>query len=89
MLLSLLLANIRILSCFFFLFLVIFSNFLTILVVKEKIKVDLVHTTLTGDPAILVNEIIDAPLVVALKTIKTLSTQSKTYLFNFLLYDFL
>ena len=89
MLLSFPLANIRILSCFFFLFLVIFSNFLTILVVKEKIKVDLAHTTLTGDPAILVNEIIDAPLVVALKTIKTLSTQSKTYLFNFLLYDFL
>ena len=35
-LLSLLLANIRILSCFFFLFLVIFNNFLTIPIVREK-----------------------------------------------------
>ena len=70
-------------------FLVIFSNFLTIPVVREKIKVKLALAIPTGAPTILVNEIIDAPLVVALKTIKTLSTQSKTYLFNFLLYDFL
>ena len=38
MLLSLLLANIRVLSCFFFLFLIMFSSFLTIPVVREKIK---------------------------------------------------
>ena len=73
MLLNLLLANIRILSCFFFLFLVIFSNFLTIPVVREKIKVKLALAILTGATAILVNEIIDTPLLVALKTIKTLS----------------
>ena len=73
MLLNLLLANIRILSCFFFLFLVIFSNFLTIRVVREKIKVKLALAILTGATAILVNEIIDTPLLVALKTIKTLS----------------
>ena len=73
MLLSLLLANIRILSCFFFLFLVIFSNFLTIPVVREKNKVKLALAIPTGDPAILVNEIIDTPLAIALKTIKTLS----------------
>ena len=42
MLLSLLLANIRMLSCFFFLFLVMISNFLIIPVVKGKIKVKLV-----------------------------------------------
>ena len=72
MLLSLLLANIRIL-CFFFLFLVIFSNFLTIPVVREKNKVKLALAIPTGDPAILVNEIIDTPLAIALKTIKTLS----------------
>ena len=30
-------------------------------------------TILTGDPTILVNEIIDTPLLVAIKTIKTLS----------------
>ena len=72
MLLSLLLANIRIL-CFFFLFLVIFNNFLTILVVIEKIKVKLALAIPTGAPIILVNEIIDTPPLVALKTIKTLS----------------
>ena len=73
MLLSLLLVNIRILSCFFFLFLVIFSNFLTIPVVREKIKVKLALAIPTGAPTILVNEIVDTPLVVALKTIKILS----------------
>ena len=57
----------------FFLFLVIFSNFLTIFVVREKIKVRLALAILTGAPAILVNEIIDTPLLVALKTIKILS----------------
>ena len=73
MLLSLLLANIRILSCFFFLFLVIFSNFLTIPVVREKIKVKLALAIPTGAPTTLVNEMIDTPPLVALKAIKTLS----------------
>ena len=67
------LANIRILSCFFFLFLVMLSNFLIIPVVKEKIKVKLALAIPTGAPIILVNEIIDTPLLVALKTIKILS----------------
>ena len=70
MLLSLLLANIRILSCFFFLFLVIFSNFLTIHVVREKNKVRLALAIPTGAPTILVNEIIDTPPLVALKKLK-------------------
>ena len=73
MLLSLLLANITVLSCFFFLFLVIFNTFLIIPVVKEKIKVRLALAIPTGAPIILVNEKIDTPLLVALKTIKTLS----------------
>ena len=73
MLLSLLLANIRILSCFFFLFPVMFSNFLTIPVFREKSKVRLALAIPTGAPTILVNEIIDTPLLVALKTIKILS----------------
>ena len=73
MLLSLLLANIRILSCFFFLFLVIFSNFLTIPVVREKIKVKLALAIPTGAPTILVNDQIDTPPVVALETIKICS----------------
>ena len=69
MLLSLLLANTRILSCFFFLLLVIFNNFLTVPVVREKIKVKLALAIPTGAPAILGNEITDTPLLVALKTI--------------------
>ena len=73
MLLSLLLANIRILLCFFFLFLAIFSNFLTIPVVREKIKIKLELAIPTGTQAILLNEIIGTPLLAALKTIKTLS----------------
>ena len=72
MLLSLLLAKIRILSCFFFLFLVIFSNFSTIPVVTEKIKIRLALAIPIGAPTTLVNEINDAPLLVALKTIKIL-----------------
>ena len=75
----------------FFLFRVIFSNFLTISVVREKIKVRLALAIPTGAPTILVNKIIDTPPLVALKTIKTFSMQSKavTYLLNSLLYDFL
>ena len=73
MLFSLLLANIRISLCFLFLFLVIFNNFLTIPVVREKIRVKLALAIPTGAPTIVVNEIIDTPLLVALKTIKTLS----------------
>ena len=69
MLLSLLLANIRILPYFFFLFLVIFSNFLTIPVAKKN-KVRLALAIPTGAPTMLVNKIIDTPPLVALKTIK-------------------
>ena len=58
---------------FYLLFLVIFSKFLTIPVVREKIKVKLSTEIPTGAPTILVNEIIDTPQLVALKTIKTLS----------------
>ena len=72
-LLSLLLANIRILSRFFFFFLVIFSNFLTIPVVREKNNVRLVLAIPIGAPIILVDEIIDTPPPVALKTIKVWS----------------
>ena len=71
-LLSLLLANIRILSCFSFFF-SLYSVISTIPVVREKIKVKLALAIPTGAPTILVNEITDTPLVVALKTIKILS----------------
>ena len=49
------------------------SNFLTILVVREKIKVKLALAIPTGAPTTLVNEQIDTPPVVALKAIKILS----------------
>ena len=73
MLLSLRLANIRILSCFFFLFLAIPSNFLVIPVGREKIKVKLAFAIPTGAPTTLVNEMMDNPPLVARKTIKILS----------------
>ena len=57
----------------FLFFLVMLSNFLTITVVREKIKVKLALAIPTGAPTTLVNKIIDAPPLVALKAIKTLS----------------
>ena len=71
-------------------FLVILSNFLIIPVVREKIKVKLALAIPTGAPTTLADEMIQTPLLVALKTIKILSMQSKavTYLLNFLLHDF-
>ena len=72
-LLSLFLANVRILSCIFFFFLVIFNNFLVIPVVREKNKVKLALAIPTGAPAIHVNKQMDTPPIVALKTIKILS----------------
>ena len=67
---SLLLTNIIILSCFFQLFLVIFSNFLTIPTVREKKEVRLALAISTAAATILVNETIDTSPLVALKTIK-------------------
>ena len=54
----------------FFLFLVIFSNFFTIPVAREKNKVRFALDVPTGAPTLLVNEIIDTPPLVPLKTIK-------------------
>ena len=70
---SLVLANVRILSCFFFFYLVIFNNFLTIPVVKKEIKVKHALAIPTGAPVTLLDEIIDTPPLVALKTTKILS----------------
>ena len=50
-----------------------FSNFLTVPVVKEKIKVQLALAIPTGAPTTLTDEMIQTSLLVALKTIKTLS----------------
>ena len=48
------------------------SNFLVIPVVREKIKVKLAPAIPTGAPTTLTEEIIQTPLLVALKTIKIL-----------------
>ena len=59
MLLSLLLAN-RVLSCFFFLLLIMLSKFLIILVVKEKIKVKLALAIPTGAPTTIADEMLNS-----------------------------
>ena len=48
-----------------------FNKFFTIPFIKEKIKVKLALAIPTGAPTALVNEMIDTPPLVALKTIKT------------------
>ena len=48
------------------------SNFLTIPVVREKIKVKLAVAIPTGAPTTLADKIVQTPLLVALKTIKIL-----------------
>ena len=57
----------------FLFFLVIFNNFLVIPVVREKNKVRLALAISNGAPTIIVNEIIDTPPLVALKTVKAWS----------------
>ena len=49
------------------------SNFLSIPVVREKIKVKLALAIPTGAPTTLVNEVIATPPLFAPKTIKNLS----------------
>ena len=58
MLSSLRLANVRILSCFFFLFLVMLNTFLIILVVRKKIKVRLALPIPAGAPTTLADEML-------------------------------
>ena len=49
------------------------SNFFIISLVRENIKVKLVLAIPTGAPTTLADEIIQTPLLVALKTVKILS----------------
>ena len=76
MLSSLLLAKIRNLSCFF-LFLVMLGNFLNIPVVRQKIKVKLVLAFPTGARTKLPDEMIQTPVLVALKAMKILLCNQK------------
>ena len=55
--------------------------FFIISVVRKRIRVKLALVIPTGAPTILVNEIIDTPLVAARKTIEILKVV--TYLLNF------
>ena len=64
--LSLLLANIRILSCFFVFSLVMLSSFLIIPVVRENIRAKLALAIPTDISTTLVKEMIDTPPLVAL-----------------------
>ena len=70
---NLLLANITILLCFFFLFRVVFNNFFTILIVIENVKLKLSLAIPTGNPITVANEAIEMLPLVADKTIKDLS----------------
>ena len=58
---------------FLFLFLIILSNFFIIPIVSEKNKVRLALAIPTGAPTTLVNEMIETPPLVALKTTKVWS----------------
>ena len=73
MVLSLLLANIRILSCFCFLFLVVLNNFFIIPVAKENTIVNPALAIPTGAPTTVAWETIQTPPVVVEKIIKILS----------------
>ena len=70
---NLLLAKIKILLCFFFLFYVIFNTFFTIPAVIENVKLKLAFAIPTGAPITVVNDAIDIPPLAADKIIKDLS----------------
>ena len=80
MLFTLLLASIAILLCFFFLFLVVFSNFFTIPVVIENARLKLALAIPAGAPITVANDAIEMLPVVTDKTITDLlNTKKKWY----------
>ena len=79
MLFNLLLANITILLCFFFLFRVVFNNFFTIPVVIENEKLKFALTIPTGAPITVANDTIDIPPLKQLKTYQ--NNQKKQYIY--------
>ena len=70
---NLLLADITILLCFFFLFRVVFNNFFTIPVDIENTRLKLAVAIRTGDTITVANEAIEMLSLVTDKTIKELS----------------
>ena len=73
MLLNLLLPNITILLCLFFLFRVVFNNFFTMPVDIENTRLKLAVAIRTGDTITVANEAIEMLSLVTDKTIKELS----------------
>ena len=72
MLFNLLLANITILLCFFFLFCVVFNNFFTIPVETENARLKLALAFPAGTPVTVANDPIEMLPLAADKTIKDL-----------------
>ena len=72
MLFNLLLANITILLCFFFLARVVFNNFFTVPVVIENAKLKFALAIHTGAPVTVANNAIEILGLLADKTIKDL-----------------
>ena len=72
MLFNILLGNITILLCFFFLFCLVFNKFFRIPVVIENVKLKLALAIATGAPITVVNETIEMLPLVEDKTIKDL-----------------
>ena len=87
MLFNLPLANITILLCFFFLFLVVFNSFFMIPVEIENERLKLALTIPTGAPIAVTNDVIEMLPVVTDKTFNDLSKYSKKeiYLLSLLL----
>ena len=77
MLFTLLLASIAILLCFFFLFLVVFSNFFTIPVVIKNARLKLALAIPAGAPITVANDAIEMLPVVTDKTITDLLNTKK------------
>ena len=81
MLFNLLLANINILFCFFFLLLVVFNSFFTILVKIENARLKLALTIPTGAPITVANDATEMLPVVTDKTITYQKSQKKQYVY--------
>ena len=73
MLFDLLLASITILSCFFFVFLVVFNSFFTI----ENARLKLALIIPTDAPMIVADDVIEMLRIVTDKTINDLNSQKK------------
>ena len=81
MLFSLLLANITILLCFFFLFPVAFHSFFTISLEIENVRLKLAIAIPTGAPITVENDAIEMVPVITDKTMTYQNRQKKQYIY--------